>query len=592
MADPFSITLGVIQICQEVYTVGKYIYETVISAKDCDAERKEIVAKINHELIILAAFERWVSKANGALVDDELINEGILLDTIHICERFRDDFADYARLARVGYSPWNDQRTAANREIEPDTKQGRHEAAKPSALSKMRSKAEDIRVASRWALFDKKKLEALVIRFRERNGQLSGTLQIASAFQSRMQNQNDWGNKALEVLREDSDAKVLGIAARAERAILAMDSSSSKINFSIENGILEATSETSTLHIGTLRVSGVSSRTTTNMVLVEFKSYSNSSRGNALEQDGSANAAASSSPLSRPAGRPTGNKVVPEQNKQIEAAQAKTRATIISRVNQLASILNTSGLNRLGTLPFKGLIHQVEHNRHAFIFEFPEDAEQTQPVSLHSMIESRRSVSLSTRFKIAETLAQTLGKFHADGWIHKAISSESVAFFKDCDDDPKKQDVFSNIPYLVNFEYSRPDEASSVMAAYRGDVDLYLHPELQGPFRPAYSKSHDLYSLGVVLLEIAVSQTARAMIDQSHRDRKRAGETDPMNAHDINKFYCWYAKRRVAHHMGEAYLNAVMLCLESRFKEKTGRADFATIFNRDVIQKLSPRTLI
>lgn len=75
MADPFSITVGVIAICHEAYAVGKYIYDTVQSAKQCDLERKRVVDDIRHELVILSAFERWFSKAEGNLVDDELINE-------------------------------------------------------------------------------------------------------------------------------------------------------------------------------------------------------------------------------------------------------------------------------------------------------------------------------------------------------------------------------------------------------------------------------------------------------------------------------------------------------------------------------------
>ena len=51
----------------------------------------------------------------------------------------------------------------------------------------MKTKAEELRVASRWSLFDKKKLEAIVQKFREWNAQLSGTLQIAVAYQSRLQ---------------------------------------------------------------------------------------------------------------------------------------------------------------------------------------------------------------------------------------------------------------------------------------------------------------------------------------------------------------------------------------------------------------------
>lgn len=510
----------------------------------------------------------------------------ILFDTIHICERFRDDFSDYARLARISYSPWTEQVLAASKSFESQ-KPDQGETGKPSTLSRMKTKAEELRVASRWSLFDKKKLEAIVQKFRERNAQLSGTLQIAVAYQSRLQSL--WGQqqKPYEVLRDDKDANILGFAARAERTMLAMSASSGKRRFNIENGYFEATGNASTVHMATLKRKIAEGNTTTETVLVEYKAYFNTS--NAGEQNGHLTTT-SPSRFSWLTSGTNGSPVFADFDAPIQE-EASTRETVKARVNQLASILDTSGLNKLGTLPFKGLVHQPELGRHAFVFEIPEDAEPSDPISLHSIIESRRSLSLSTRFKIAQRIALSLGNFHADGWIHKGVRSQSVVFFNHREEETTGQDNLCYVPYLVNFEYSRPNGASSTLAAYTSEVDPYLHADLQGSFRPPHSKTHDIYSLGVILLEIAVWQTAKAMTDQSQRDRKRAGEPRSMSALEISKFYSWYAKRKIAHNMGEAYSSAVLLCLESKYKDRTGRDDFATTFNRDVIQKLSATTL-
>ena len=472
--------------------------------------------------------------------------------------------------------------------IEPDSKQNRNEAGNSSTVMRMKRRAEELRVASRWALFDKQKLEVIVKKFRERNAQLLGTIQIAVAYQSRLRSIKGQEQRPYEVLRDDNDAKILGFAARAERTMLAMSSGSSKKEFNIPNGYLESTSDVSTIHTASLKRRLAKGNTLTEVVLVEYKVYSDTPKDS--EQSGHI-AATNPSRFGLLTSRIKGSPVTSESDAEIQA-EASVRETFKARVNQLASILDTSGLNKLGTLPFKGLLHQPELRRHAFLFEFPDDAEQSNPVSLHSIIESRRPLALSARFKIAQTVALCLANFHADGWIHKGVRSQSVVFFKDREEDLKKQDDLFNSPYLVNFEYSRPNGASSTLAAYSGDIDPYLHPDLQGSFRPPYSKTHDIYSLGVILLEVAVWQTAKVMVDQSHRDRKRAGETESMSALETSKFYSWYARRKLAHNMGEAYSSAVLLCLESKYKDRTGRDDFATIFNRDVIQKLSAAKLV
>ena len=153
--------------------------------------------------------------------------------------------------------------------IEPDSKQNRNEEGKSSTVLRMKRRAEELRVASQWALFDKQKLEAIVKKFRERNAQLLGTIQIAVAYQLRLRNIEGQEQRPYEVLRDDNDAKILGFAARAERTMLAMSSGSSKKEFNIPNGYLEATSDVSTIHTASLKRQLARGNTLTEIVLVE-----------------------------------------------------------------------------------------------------------------------------------------------------------------------------------------------------------------------------------------------------------------------------------------------------------------------------------
>lgn len=82
------------------------------------------------------------------------------------------------------------------------------------------------------------------------------------------------------------------------------------------------------------------------------------------------------------------------------------------------------------------------------------------------------------------------------------MHSNSVLFFQSSG---VQNDLLVESPYLVNFEYSRPETA---MTKYDFDNDLernlYRHPDRQGHPKTSFSKLHDIYALGVVLLEIGL----------------------------------------------------------------------------------------
>lgn len=99
-------------------------------------------------------------------------------------------------------------------------------------------------------------------------------------------------------------------------------------------------------------------------------------------------------------------------------------------------------------------------------------------------------------------------------------------------------------------------------------------------------KTHDIYLVRVVLLEIALWQTARSML-------KRTGlEPGAINATGLQKMYIDRTKKHVAHLMGTSYQAAVLACLESKYKDQTGRHDFPLVFREEVAQKLSVKGIV
>ena len=91
---------------------------------------------------------------------------------------------------------------------------------------------------------------------------------------------------------------------------------------------------------------------------------------------------------------------------------------------------------------------------------------------------------------------------HAFNFVHKSIRPENVIIFRSGKAKLGK-------PYLVGFEKFRLDTTGTHhVGDYLWEKNLYRHPQRQG-IRPQedFVMQHDVYSLGVVLLELGVSMS-------------------------------------------------------------------------------------
>jgi serine/threonine protein kinase len=127
--------------------------------------------------------------------------------------------------------------------------------------------------------------------------------------------------------------------------------------------------------------------------------------------------------------------------------------------------------------------------------------------------------SLTSRIALCHALSEIVEKLHAVDWVHKGLRSHNVIFFKTDDDDndnsDEEGDDWSSIdftqPYISGFDYSRPaqNEELTEKPPENAAYDIYRHPRVHGSALPRdpntspYKKSYDIYSLGIILLEIA-----------------------------------------------------------------------------------------
>lgn len=293
--------------------------------------------------------------------------------------------------------------------------------------------------------------------------------------------------------------------------------------------------------------------------------------------------------------------IYPEYKELGIVQQAKAKPPIRELYgHQLARLLVAAGKGHFNTLQLNSYSFNTDKAQYVFLFDHPAGSSpRLSPLSLHHLISCHDGapelkLELKQRFRVAQMLVRSIGALHAAGWLHKSIRSHAIKFFfADSPDKGGEQRCDIDKPYLTDFSFARPAAASSRLNAPSvGDVeyDIYRHPERYDPPVSSFTQMHDIYSVGVVLLEIGLWDTARELYD-SMIDYDFGGKVpkEGVSAIHIQDSFMAEARDRLGHRMGSSYRDAVLSCLSGEMDDYIGKRDFANEFQKRVVEKVDIR---
>lgn len=185
------------------------------------------------------------------------------------------------------------------------------------------------------------------------------------------------------------------------------------------------------------------------------------------------------------------------------------------RIQKLVSLLGSPGAQRkLHTLQAIGYVDDPDYHCWWIVFQFPQspiddiNRQPSEPLSLHKLFSSPLKPALERRYRLAKRLVDTFARLYGSDWMHKGISSKNVIFPQVYTEASSSTFSSTQTALVQGFNYSRQlTQAQTIdrgKVLYNLELALYRHPSYQGEAASGYQIHYDIYSLGLVLLEIAL----------------------------------------------------------------------------------------
>ncbi|PGH36121.1 serine/threonine protein kinase [[Emmonsia] crescens] len=250
--------------------------------------------------------------------------------------------------------------------------------------------------------------------------------------------------------------------------------------------------------------------------------------------------------------------------------QFPCRERLIQLFDTLQRLVENSRVSHLGLLKFIGYFIDMTYSRYGFVYQIPlemfpllrqpsdvlRDVKPRPLVSLFHSGEGRPDCpipNLESRFRLAYHLVLAVLHLRSQNIVHGNINSNNILVFPDFqvpNEGPvgDSSSEFSH-PYLTSLAQFDSEDKNSVPEPL--SASMYRHPDDRRVITDNSSWAYDMYSLGLVLLEIGLWTPLSKLWKMKYNNSMFKSRIENV-----------YAKR-LAPKCGNSYLQIVQLCLDA-----------------------------
>lgn len=521
-----DITQTTATAIHEVYAITCFIRETIKTAKNYSELKSDLQEQLDHEFAFVEAFKEIWLDGDNPLVDHPGVRDGFKSDVENVMKALKRNIAEYETEALRHNVNLRDDILDA---CKPQPKR-----PKRFLTEKMRARLEAMRLKASsldWALFTQDKLQGLCEEYRKRTTHLREDLAFLTSIGVRpidFQSNGLVDDKGLQrILQRQKRVK--------ERP---------QEDYEPLQGDLTVSAP---LSASGKIFSGIYSEITEDVVMVEARPYP----------------------------------------RQLSDAVADNDADNVKRLKQpivnLAWLLNQPKTlegkhDSIHELSCTGYIDQPDEERILLVYSPPPSI---GPKDCHTLydwmsVSSIEKPTLGTRFNIAYTLAANLLTTFTSGWVHKEVCSQNVL-------------MLGTNPALVGWGVARQaNDETSLQEDLSLEPNLYRHEARYRKPTAKFTPEHDIYSLGVVLLEIGFWKPVLTLFGPRIQRYDREGYF-PKHGVLTKGLRSLVGTQELKFQMGSMYTGVVEHCLTGVFDSLDtpgGSTSLLLDFRATVVEKL------
>ncbi|KAJ5951454.1 uncharacterized protein N7479_009867 [Penicillium vulpinum] len=534
----------------QLYQVTVFIQGVVSDVKAFDDDRAEIRLKLDLQIATLLFFKRiFVHPEHGLMVPGKV--EPFIAQTAErLLVQMKKTLSEYEVVA-IKYGLVDDEYI-----IEPEKPK-----AQESLMERAKSKVKSLKHKGYdWSLFDKKKLYQILEAYTKWSEDLRNLMQhMSQEMLAKLAENNHQGMK-------DS-----GLESVMNRRILA-----NAVAPADYPGLTGTVTEEGK-PMGGFQLGKWSSGAKETQVIVEYHEYEGELKHDDLEPD-----------------------EVQELKQPI-----RNLAWLLQSTTFVGKSPDSLDQPKIYALECLGFIDQPVQERSVFLYKLPTSNTTASPslTTLHAFINAIDSANkrplkkptLNDRFSIAHSLALTLSNVHGSSWVHKNIWSRGILLFVETPEEVSASGLYEHrlslpnpknkiVSFLGDWGYARSvQQGTDMRSDFEVEPNFYRHPNRQGRPTQQFTPLHDIYALGVVLLEIGLWVTLSRLMESKIREAENSGRLP--RPKKVVEDLMGLAAQGLPKEMGAGYMRAVLCCLKGDFRKTEGMG-LAVDFQEKVVDVL------